>query len=263
MLGFLRHWGRPPRDRDRQLAELLRLSAELPLLQRLGPEQRERLSRLALELLRHKAIDGAAGLVVNERMRQVTALQACLPVLNLGLDLYRGWYSFILYPGEFLAPFETVDEAGVVHQGDRELSGESWEQGPVILAWDSVEADAFDPEPAGNVTIHEMAHKLDLLNGDVNGMPPLPRDMDPGRWTRAFKAAYADLNRRLKRGREPPIDPYAADSPGELFAVASELFFAWPESLLDAYPEVYGQLALYYRQTPAASEVVLGERDAV
>ncbi|MEN8225471.1 MAG: zinc-dependent peptidase, partial [Bacteroidota bacterium] len=49
----------------------------------------------------------------------------------LGLDLYGGWHSIILYPDEFRAPFEFADPAGVVHQGSRDLSGEAWHRGPV------------------------------------------------------------------------------------------------------------------------------------
>ena len=49
-----------------------------------------------------------------------------------------------------------------------------------------------------------------------------------------------------------PIDPYAAESPGEFFAVVSEAFFETPEWLEPAYPAVYGQLRQFYRQDPLA-----------
>jgi len=49
-----------------------------------------------------------------------------------------------------------------------------------------------------------------------------------------------------------PIDPYAAESASEFFAVASEAFFETPELLGPAYPDVYAQLKLFYRQDPAA-----------
>jgi Mlc titration factor MtfA (ptsG expression regulator) len=228
----------------------------MPLLAGLGGETLDRLADLALEFLRHKALEGAGGLVIEPPMGDVLALQACLPVLELGLELYRGWYSVILYPGELRVPYEQQDEAGVVHQGSRDLAGEAWARGPVILAWSHVEQDALDPEPTGNLVIHEMAHKLDLRNGGANGMPALHRDMSPRAWSQAMSAAFADLQGYIgRRGRHPPdtpINPYAAYSPGELFAVTSELFFAWPERLWGAYPEVYRQLALYYRQDPLA-----------
>ena len=222
------------------------------MLARLRADERERLEQLAGEFLRRKQVEGAGGLEVSERKRSLVALQACLPILELGLEFYKGWHSVILYPDEFRAPFEFADHAGVVHQGSRDLSGEAWHRGPVVLAWSHVEEDALVAELSANVVIHEMSHKLDMLNGEANGMPPLHREMAPRQWSEVMSAAFADLNGYLDRGAEPPIDPYAAHSPDEFFAVVSELFFVWPGVLQESYPEVYGQLRLYYRQDPLA-----------
>ncbi len=236
------------KEKTTDIGQLSRLAESMPLLAPLNAQDLGRLVQLADEFLRRKAIEGAGGLTLDPRKRGLLALQAALPVLNLGLDLYDGWHSVLLYPDEFRAPYEHHDDSGVVHEGDRELSGEAWYRGPVILAWSHVERDALSNEPDGNVVVHELAHKLDMRNGDVNGMPPLHRDMRPTDWSRAMGDAYADIERCLDNGEEPPIDPYAAHSPGEFFAVVSELFFAWPELLADAYPEVYRQLGRYYRQ---------------
>jgi Mlc titration factor MtfA (ptsG expression regulator) len=251
LLRFLQRWLVRPDGRPADRAALAREIRDMPLLAALGPQDADRLAELAARFLRRKGVEGAAGLEVDDGMRRCVALQACLPVLRLGPELYRGWHAVVLYPDEFRAPVEFADEAGVVHQGSRDLSGEAWHRGPVILAWSQVHQDALDPEPAGNVVIHEMAHKLDMLNGEVNGMPPLHRGMDPRLWSATMGAAFEDLNAHLDADLEPPIDPYAAHSPGEFFAVVSELFFAWPEGLIEPYPEVYEQLARYYRQDPA------------
>jgi len=48
------------------------------------------------------------------------------------------------------------------------------------------------------------------------------------------------------------IDPYAAENPAEFFAVTSEYFFSAPDVLHRAFPEVYAQLADFYRQDPLA-----------
>ena len=37
-----------------------------------------------------------------------------------------------------------------------------------------------------NVVVHEMAHKLDMQNGDANGFPPLHSGMCPSAWYDAF-----------------------------------------------------------------------------
>ena len=102
-----------------------------------------------------------------------------------------------------------------------------------------------------NLVIHEFAHKLDMLNGDANGCPPLHAGMSVARWRAALTAAYDDFCARQDREEETEIDPYAAESPAEFFAVASEVFFADPLLLKDDYPDVYAQFAAFYRQDPA------------
>ena len=107
-----------------------------------------------------------------------------------------------------------------------------------------------------------MAHKLDMLDGDANGRPPLHRGMNPEAWSRDFSAAFDDLNRRIETGETPPIDDYAAEEPGEFFAVASEWFFERPDALDAAYPAVYGHLRDFYRQDPLVRLARLVRPDA-
>jgi Mlc titration factor MtfA (ptsG expression regulator) len=49
-----------------------------------------------------------------------------------------------------------------------------------------------------------------------------------------------------------PLDPYAATSLGEFFAVGSEAFFVDPLTLRQRMPVLYGLLGDLYRQDPAA-----------
>lgn len=223
---------------------------EIKLLERYTPEECARLTDLAENFLERKSIEGAGGFEITSDMRRLIAVQACLPILKLGLDYYDGWYSVVVYPGEFRAPHEYVDEMGVAHRAFRELSGESWHRGPVILSWKDVEQDAKGPDRNGNVVIHEFAHKLDLLNGKANGMPPLHANMNRREWTQAFTSAFDDFQQRLALGRELPFDAYAATSPDEFFAVASEAFFVSSDPLYAIYPAVYRMLCEFYRQDP-------------
>ncbi len=189
-----------------------------------------------------------AGLKITEVMQIRIAALAALPVLGLDLDWYRGWKTIILYPGAFVQRRQEVDAAGLAHQWDEVRAGEAWEGGPVVLSWTDVEASGrFD---GYNVVIHELAHKLDMLNGPPDGFPPLHRGMSVRSWTRVFTAAFDELNGWLDRDEEAPIDPYAAEHPAEFFSVLSEYFFELPEVLFDVWPEVYGELAAFYRQDP-------------
>lgn len=250
MFSQIRHW------LDRRIVERSSISAaqwdaafaSLAVLDGLSADERRRLRELTILFLHRKSLDGARGLEVTPRMQLVIALQACLPILELGLGCYDGWESVIVYPSGFAPEHVYTDEYGVEHRTRDELSGEAWEQGPVLLSWDDAE-DAGDLD-GYNLVIHEFAHKLDMQNGEANGFPPLHRDMDPAAWSRIFSDAYEDFCRRCERGEEFGIDEYASSDPAEFFAVFSEVFFECPGILSRNYPEVYEQLRRYYRQHP-------------
>jgi MtfA peptidase len=225
--------------------------ADSPLFDRLTTEQRARLHELTRLFLAEKRFFGAHELAVDDYMRVSVAARACLLVLELGLDYYGGWRTVILYPSGFVAEREYEDEIGVVHTGEEALDGESMYGGAVVLNWEEAQP-VRDADPL-DVVLHEFAHKLDERTGDANGLPPLPDDMLVAEWSRVFSEAYDGLNRRLDAGDEVGIDEYAATDPAEFFAVVTEAFFLEPRALRDELPEVYAQLARFYRQNPVAA----------
>ena len=221
----------------------------LPLLTGLSDEEARRLKQLAILFLHHKVFEGAHDFVVTRPMALLIALQACLPILNLGLNSYDGWVAVIVYPTGFAPKREVIDEAGVVHQGRDHLSGEAWQRGPVILAWTEVEtAGVIDGH---NLVIHEFAHKLDMQNGVANGFPPLPGRMSVDDWVKAFTRGFERFQHHCETGKPGGFDCYAATSPAEFFAVFSEVFFERPGFLSQHYPAIYQQLCLYYQQDPS------------
>ena len=100
------------------------------------------------------------------------------------------------------------------------------------------------------MVIHEFAHKLDMLNGEADGIPALHSGLTPEDWDEVFIAAYEDFCRRVDSGEETLIDPYASDDPAEFFAVLSENFFELPDLVNREYPALYALLRSYYRQDP-------------
>ena len=181
-------------------------------------------------------------------MRFSIAVQACLHILNLGLDAYHGGVGIVIYPGEFKVRREEMDARGVVHEYDDELSGEAWPGGPVILSWEDIKLGA-----AGyNVVIHEFAHKLHMDRGDMDDFPLPHAGMEREQWLAAWDAAYGEFCAQVDRGIDTVIDPYASEQPAEFFAVLSEAFFTLPQEVRSLYPDLYAQLALFYKQDPAA-----------
>lgn len=224
--------------------------AQLPFLAGLNADEQERLRQTVILFLHDKSIHGAGGLTLDTGMQLLIAAQACILILNLDIEYYAGWVEVIVYPDEFVPAMDYEDDDGIVHRDHAPRAGEAWLQGPVILSWADV-APRVDGDGV-NVVIHEFAHKLDMLNGDANGFPPLQAGMSRLAWAQAFEAAYADFCRRVDADEETVIDPYAAEAPGEFFAVLSEAFFEIPHVVNADYPAVYDQLKQFYKQDPLA-----------
>ncbi|MEM7258536.1 MAG: M90 family metallopeptidase [Pseudomonadota bacterium] len=225
-----------------------RAAARLAILDRLDPPQLKHLFDLSTLFLHDKTLTGAAGFTITDDVRQSIALQASLPILNLGIDWYDGWTSVIVYPGAFKRHDTHIDEYGIAHTGDVHLSGEAWLRGPVVLSWtDVAQAGERDGQ---NVVIHEFVHKLDMLNGRANGFPPMQKGMDQKSWSALMSDAFDDFQNNPKSG----LDRYGATNPAEFFAVLSEVFFETPELLIEAYSDVYDLMVSFFQQTPVKTQ---------
>jgi len=222
----------------------------LPLLRGLAPDEMQRLQNLVILFCHHKVFETAHGLVITQSMKLIIAVQACLPILNLGLTWYDGWVTVIVYPSGFSPKRVVRDEYGVEHHVQSDLAGEAWQRGPVVLAWD--EAENAGIVDGHNLVIHEFAHKLDMQNGEANGFPPLHPGMDAIAWTSAFSAGFEDFQQKCSARQNIGIDCYGASSAAEFFAVLSEVFFERPEIIHRHYAAVYEQLKQFYRQDPLA-----------
>lgn len=238
------------------------LIARSDLFARLSADDRVGLRALCERFLAGKTFSAAGGHELADDDCLAIAALACLPVLHLGFDHLSGWREVVVYPGEFRVRREHHDEhSGVVTEGDDDLIGEAWERGPVILSWADVATDLERPFDGFNVVVHEIAHKLDALDGAMNGTPRLPASIPRREWIETMQAAYDAFARTVARGRDTAIDPYAAESPDEYFAVLSELHFSDPATLLRAEPAVARLLARFYGSAADATSVAAARSD--
>ncbi|MEA9565415.1 M90 family metallopeptidase [Xanthomonas sp. WHRI 8932A] len=219
----------------------------------LDAQRRQRLRALTAQFLDQKTISPVDGLQLQPHDHVLLAATCCLPLLEIGAAGWRGWSQLIVYPDAFRVQRTQMDAAGVMHAWDDTLIGEAWEQGPLIVSWADVQADLDDPQAGCNVIVHEMAHKLDALDGALDGTPPLPRDRQR-RWARDFQHAFAAFCQRVDAGQDTEIDPYAAEAPEEFFAVVSEYHFSAPQVLQRVMPEVAAHLVSVYGPSPFASQ---------
>jgi len=227
------------------------VTRKLPLLSGLNSSEKARLRLLTTLFIHQKVFSGAQGLELTLEMKIIIAAQACLEILAFNIAAFDGWSEIIVYPSTFRVERETENEFGIISTESRILSGEAWTKGPLVFAWDEVERDSFQIREGHHVVLHEFAHKLDMLNGRANGMPPLHPEMPVSEWTRSLSEGYERLLERVEHCHGG-INPYAATNPAEYFAVMCEYFFTAPALLFERYPDVYRQLKAYFQQDPLA-----------
>lgn len=243
------------------------LALAWPLLARLSQDETQRLRELMAQFLSNYTLTGAQGLVVTDTMRLQVAAQGCLPVLQLGLQAYDRFSEVILYPCAFEVHRRIETPEGLVSEFDDLLSGEALHGGPVVLSWDDA-APADLAQGAGNLIIHEFAHKLDMAEGEADGCPPMPASRR-SHWRQTLQKALQDFTEMVDRieaaipanvdpespEADPwyallPLDPYAASDSAEFFAVSTEKFFVDPVTLQAEFGELFIQYKRYFGIDP-------------
>jgi MtfA peptidase len=226
--------------------------ARFPFLARRSEDDVAQLREMSTLFLAAKEFTGAHGLEVDDEMAVAIAAQACLPVLKLGLENYDGFVGIVVHADAVVAQREVMDEDGVVHHYEEELSGEAMQGGPVMLSWVDVDDAAASAEVGYNVVIHEFVHVLDMRNGGADGVPALPDRAAQDEWRQVMGDEYAAFCERVDAGEDTLLDPYGAEAEEEFFAVASEAFFVAPHEFKAEHPRLYELLRGFFRQDPAA-----------
>ena len=202
-------------------------------------------------LLRTKRWEAAAGFTLDDEVRTVLAAQAAVLLLGLERDQFQLVTTFVVHP----TTTHTIGERpghieGTYTDDPMDIDGLAEDvRGPVLIAWDAAADAARHPSRGYDVVVHELAHKLDMLDGLVDGTPLLPPGPARDRWidvcTEVFDAMGEDDESR------PPLDPYGAEDVGEFFAVATEAFVCHPVELQADEPDLYEILRDFYGQDPA------------
>jgi len=219
----------------------------------LDVDERQRLADLADVIVASKRWEAARGFELTDDVVVTIAMEAAVLIFGLDLSYFGKVTTIIVHPTTFSIPGPHATEIlGMVDAGPRPLLGEAHhDRGPVLLAWDQVRRAARHRGRGRNVVWHEFAHKVDMLDGVVDGTPPMQDRQALDRWVEVCAAELA-LLRSGESGHL--IDDYAATDPGEFFAVTTEVFFDLPLELRAEKPQLYEVLAAFYRQDPASRE---------
>ena len=208
----------------------------------LDPAKRELMQAVVRVMVAERNWSGSAALTVTDEMKVTVAAQAS--VLVLGLEqpyFFDRVQSIILYPGAYVRPPQLQR-----YLNAREgvpFAGEAWYHSPIILSWEHVLQAGRNMANGGNVVLHEFAHYLDGLDGEVDGTPPLAGREQERTWYQVTEAEYRRLVGSAKRHEVTLLDHYGATNKAEFFAVATECFFERPHGACAATRRIIRCLA--------------------
>ena len=227
------------------------LSRHVPFYESLSTNDQDKLRDDMHVFIEEKDWVGIDGLDITDEIRVVIAAQACL--LLVGFQKHRYFHnvkSIIVHPTTYTT--RDVDFEGVVvREQTVPVAGQAYHRGPVLLSWSHVQHGGKYHEDGRNVVIHEFAHKLDMMDGLVDGTPPLKIRKSYRRWIDVMTREFENLKSPRKKRGARLLDEYGATNPAEFFAVASECFFEQASRMRHKHPELYEILRGYYQQDPA------------
>jgi MtfA peptidase len=231
------------------------LEANVAAYELLDQGEQQRLRELVQVFIAEKHWEGCGGLELDDEIRVTIAGTGCQLLLGRSHDLFAEVESILVYPSAVVVPpaARSMFDAGIEPTGeDTAALGVAHRGGAVVLAWDSALHGARDPKDGHNVVIHELAHKIDFLDGAADGTPPLPSGSARRAWAEAFAPAYLAHKARAEQGKRSFLDDYAVTNEAEYFAVATEAFFEKPRALARELPDVYAALRQFYSLDLAA-----------
>jgi Mlc titration factor MtfA (ptsG expression regulator) len=244
--------------RRRELAEaplpadwLRILERNVRLYSRLPAAHRARLHDAIKVFVAEKRWEGCGGLELTDEIKVTIASQACLLLVGLPKGYYfDGVRTILVYPDAYEMPAQRQQGQLIVREGVA-LAGEAWHRGPIVLGWKPAPVGGRYPGRGQTLEIHEFAHHVDGLHGEMDGTPPLSSSGENRRWEEVTEQEYQRLVDSAYAGRATLLDKYGASNRAEFFAVASECFFSRPRALRQHHPDLYEILRVLYQQDPA------------
>lgn len=222
---------------------------------RLTERQRDRLCRCIAVLLAEKSWEAGRNLEIRHEMKLAVAAYASLMLIDMEHDYYSRVHTIILVATGYETTMERPLGASLTIESVDDVVGEAHYRGPVVLSWEEVSYDLKHPRDGRNVVLHEFAHQLDMLDGGVDGTPPLPESADVARWSEIMTAEFNRLRGAARSGQKTLLDEYGGQDVGEFFAVATESFFEQSVAMKRRHTELYSALSGFYKQDPAARDL--------
>ncbi len=217
-----------------------------PHYRHLSQEEKEKIQRSILLFTHTKEFVGVE-LQVSEEMKIVIAFYACLLVLHTRMKhCYDNLKTIIVYPNAVIT--KSVNSSGGIYTKEDFLIDGQSANDTVVIAWHDAKYEAYHLRH-NNVVVHEFAHEIDFMDGEIDGVPPIEK-AKYDEWVHILAKEYDALSKVAFKNRDwgkyKLLGAYAATNEAEFFAVTTERFFESPHALKREFPDLYNELKSFY-----------------
>ena len=227
------------------------LQQNVAVFERLPPDQQQRLVKSLRITATERSWVGCKGLVVTDEMKVTIAAQASLLLLGEDGYYFERVRAFLLYPYKMLLPAQRRHHLDDDDMEGAVIEGQAFAQGEIVLSWPDALQGGQIADDGQNVVLHELAHHLDGLDGEMGGSLPGLGQSDQIQWHQVLAREMDRLQHDLAHGARTLLDPFAADNAAEFFAYSTERFFERPHELRARHRELYACLQRFYKVDPA------------
>lgn len=187
------------------------------------------------------------GIEVTEEMKVIIGFYACLLLLHVKkAHCYENLRSVIIYPSA--VAIDNISNSGGIYTKEQFVIEGQSANDTVVIIWHEAKHEAYHLRH-NNVIVHEFAHEIDFLDGEIDGVPPIEKSKYDA-WSRVLFGDFKKLSKVVLKNRDwgkyKLLGSYAATNEAEFFAVVSERFFESPHALKRDFPELYNELKSFY-----------------
>ena len=228
---------------DKKFIEYLK---QTPHYMNLTKEDKEKIHKSIIIFANTKEFIGI-DIEVTSEIKVIIAFYACLLLLHRTTkNCYDNLKTIIVYPSA--VAYKNVHSSNGIYSNEQLLIDGQASNDVVIIVWHDAKKEAYHLHH-DNVIVHEFAHEIDFMDGEIDGIPPMEHSKYAS-WTNVLFKDYKRLNKVILKNRDwgkyKLLGSYAGTNEAEFFAVVSERFFETPKSLKHHFPELYNELKDFY-----------------
>ena len=218
-----------------------------PHYKNLSKEDKKKIETSILLFINTKEFIGIE-LDVTQEMKVIIAFYACLLLLHIETEnCFNNLKTIIIYSHPVM--LKNLHSSGGVYTKEQYLIQGQSSNDTVVITWNEAKSEAYHLRK-DNVIIHEFAHEIDFMDGEIDGVPPLSKSKYY-EWINILGKEYKALSKVSMKnrswGKYKLLGNYAASNEAEFFAVITERFFESPKSLKREFPDLYNELKSFYK----------------